>query len=653
VRNISIQAPRGDIVDRDGRVIVRSQVGTAVQVQPNKLPEAERELAVTYGSQLAAFERSRNAIDARRTRQLQAVDGRTRKRRVAQRAEIRAAYKKERRALKLPPVPDMPAGQPDLERRYARLGKVLAMSSSRIHREVVRQLALTPYSSVTLKTAVPASVRNYILEREEQFPGVTVEKIYLRHYPYHELAAQLFGTVGEVSPQELRQKHFRGTHQGEVIGKSGIEYEYDRYLRGEDGALRVQVDAFGRPKGTGQRSEPVQGDQLRLALDLPLQKAGQVALSRVRRDVQGTAGAFVALDPRNGEVLAMGSDPSFDPNEFAKPISQARYKELSSGISAPLYNRAIGGAYPTGSTFKLITALAGLSTGLISPASTITDTGCVKIGEMPRCNAKKAAYGTVDLRRAVKVSSDVYFYLLGLQLDPKPKQPLQTWARRLSLGHRTGIDLPGELKGTVPDRKWRRDRGKAELDCRKQRKVASCGLSDMRPWSAGDNVNLAIGQGDVQATPLQMATAYASLANGGKVIKPHLGQRVEDAKGRMLQRIDSRTTRRFRLPSGAEAIRDGLHQATQEGGTSGAVFAGWPQDKYPVFGKTGTAQRPPFADQSWYVCYVPDKNRPIVIAVTVEQGGFGADTAAPVARYMLGQWFNQPKKLIAGVAKTE
>jgi penicillin-binding protein 2 len=548
----------------------------------------------------------------------------------------------------------MPAGQRELDALYRRLGRVLNLSSGRIHREVVRQLALTPYSSITLKTAVPRSVRNYILERQEQFPGVSVEKIYLRKYPHRELAAQLFGTVGEISPQELRQKHFRGTHQGEVIGKSGIEYEYDKYLRGEDGALRVQVDAFGRPKGNGRRSEPQQGDQLRLAVDLELQKAGQSALSRVRREVQGTAGAFVAMDPRNGEVLAMGSDPSFDPNEFAKPISQARYKELSSGISAPLYNRAIGGAYPTGSTFKIVTAMAGLATGLINPASVINDSGCVKIGEMERCNAKKAAYGAVDLRRAIKVSSDIYFYLLGQGLDPKPKQPLQSWAKRLSFGHRTGIDLPGELKGTIPDRKWREQRGKDELDCRKERKVSSCGISDMRPWSTGDNVNLAVGQGDIQATPLQMATAYAALANGGKVVKPHLGQQVEDAKGRILQRIENSRKRKVNLPPGADAIRDGLHQATLEGGTSGPVFAGWPQDKFPVFGKTGTAQRPPFADQSWYVCYVPDKKKPIVIAVTVEQGGFGADTAAPVAHWMLGKWFGvKIDKLMSGAAKTE
>jgi penicillin-binding protein 2 len=210
----------------------------------------------------------------------------------------------------------------------------------------------------------------------------------------------------------------------------------------------------------------------------------------------------------------------------------------------------------------------------------------------------------------------------------------------------------------VPDRAWRAEVGERERRCRKRRKIpltsfAGCGISDMRPWTVGDNVNLAVGQGDLQATPLQMAVAYAAIANGGRVVRPHLGVAVEDANGREIQKIDPGTARRVRLdPGGREAIMAGLHAATTGDGTSADVFRDWNQDAFPVFGKTGTAERPGHGDQSWYVCFVPNASRPIALAVTVEDGGFGAEAAAPVARVMLAQWFNQKKTFIAGKSRT-
>jgi penicillin-binding protein 2 len=297
---------------------------------------------------------------------------------------------------------------------------------------------------------------------------------------------------------------------------------------------------------------------------------------------------------------------------------------------------------------------------VITPGTAVTDNACVRIGEQERCNAGHKAYGTVDLRRALQVSSDVYFYMLGASLNPLKGQPLQKWARRLGLGRLTGVDLPAEGQGTVPDRAWRAGRAEVELKCRKKRKIpvsanvyaaaaAGCGISDMRPWSLGDNVNLAIGQGDVQASPLQMATVYSALETGGKIPRPHLGMEVEDANGRVLQTIEQPPGRQVSIPPDALApVRDGLHLATQGDGTSGFDFQGWNQARFPVYGKTGTAQTGK-GDQAWYVCYVPDPVRPIVIAVTVEQGGFGAEAAAPVARWMLGQWFGQ-KKVWPGMA---
>jgi len=213
-----------------------------------------------------------------------------------------------------------------------------------------------------------------------------------------------------------------------------------------------------------------------------------------------------------------------------------------------VFNRAISGAYPTGSIFKPITALAGLATGAITPSTVVNDTGCITIGrnKEKRCNAKSEVLGPVDLRAALSKSSDIYFYKLGLKLNYQPGQPLQKWARRLGLDHTTGIDVPGEFGGLVPDRAWRNSINAAEAKCRKK-KHHPCGIADgtNRPWSEGDEVNLATGQGDLQATPLQMATAYAALENGGRVVRPHLGVAVEDANGRQLQRIESGTSKKI------------------------------------------------------------------------------------------------------------
>jgi penicillin-binding protein 2 len=356
-------------------------------------------------------------------------------------------------------------------------------------------------------------------------------------------------------------------------------------------------------------------------------------------------------------VLAMGSYPSFDPSVFARPLSTSTYKSLiSASNGAPLINRAIEGAYPTGSTFKPITAMAALSTGVVTPGEVINDSGCIQVGEAQRCNAGHEANGAVDLTQAIKVSSDVYFYTMGMRLNPLSGQPLQRWAYRLGLGHRTKLDLPSEASGTIPDAAWRAKRGQLEEQCERKHHVPSCGISDKRPWSMGDEVNLAIGQGDLQASPLQMAVLYSSIENGGKIVRPHLGEEIDDSQGRLIQKIDPPASRRVHMDGTfLDDIRLGLHEAaSQSGGTSADVWssAKWPQNRYPVFGKTGTAQRVGQNDQSWYICYVPDPSRPIVVAMTIEQGGFGASAAAPAAASMIAHWFGVKAHFSAGSSKT-
>jgi penicillin-binding protein 2 len=562
VREIKVQAPRGEIVDREGRVLVRNRVGYAVKVTPASLPEG-----------------------------------------LAERREL-----------------------------YARLGKVLAMRPRRIERRVEKQLDALPFATATVKTDVPEPLFAYLLERQEEFPGVTIERVFLRQYPHHEVGAHLFGTVGEVTAEQLDTERYRGVDMGDRVGQSGIEAAYDRFLRGRNGATRVQVDALGNLSRELATRQPRQGRQLRLSVDLDVQRVGQEALA------SGTgAGAFAVMDVRNGEMLALGSQPSFDPNIFAKAVRQSDYKRLNSeAYGKPLFNRGIQGGYPTGSTFKLITATAALESGLITPDTVLFDGGSLTIGNIVFKNAGGAAYGALALRQALTVSSDVFFYQLGRDMDGRGDGlALQRWARRLGIGRLTGIDLPAEEPGHVPTPRWRN---------RLFRKK----LTD-RPWSVGDNVNLSVGQGDLAANPLQMAVAYSTIANGGRVLRPRLGMRIEDSAGRALQQLEAPTARRLKIDASfRQAIMEGLHgAASAPGGTSTEVFVGFP---IPVAGKTGTAEKGlGREDQSWYVALAPYPDPKYVVAVTDEAGGFGAETAAPMARRILAELFDVgERRLVEG-----
>ena len=335
-RDIRIPAPRGKIVDRNGSLLVDNRPANVVQLEPHRLPESVGTAAAEWGQGMT--QRSRRPKG------------------------------KRGEPVPIPPIPS------ELRVRYRRLGRVLGMRPTTIHQRVIEQLAVVPYSAVTIRSDVPRSVLAYISERKDDFPGVLIEEAYLRSYPRDDLAAQLLGYVGEISPQELKLRRNDGVEQGTIIGKAGIEYTYDRYLRGVDGAKVLRVDANGAFRGElPRRREPVPGRQLRLSLDLGLQRAGQDAMRAIGG---GRPGAFIAMNPKNGQVYAMGSLPTFDPSVFAKPIPQSRYEQLNSEANgAPLYNRAIGGLYPTGSTFKPITALAGMDKGIITPDTVINDGG--------------------------------------------------------------------------------------------------------------------------------------------------------------------------------------------------------------------------------------------------------------------------------------
>jgi penicillin-binding protein 2 len=526
----------------------------------------------------------------------------------------------------------LPRDRVERSRLIRRLGGTLGLSPQSVRRKIRREVRELPYSPVTLKTDVGLRTVFYLQENQRRFRGVEVRRVFLRRYPLEAIGAHLFGTTGEVTKEQLEQSRYAGVALGDRVGQSGIEYAYDRYLRGRNGASRVQVDAVGRPKGELSVRTPTAGGQLRLSIDLAVQKAGQKALQGF-----GLPGAFVAMDPRTGEVLGLGSNPSFDPNVFAKGVRRSTYKRLTSAANgAPLANRAIQGLYPTGSTFKLITATGAIESGLITPSTVLFDGGSLTVGGLAFKNAGGTAHGALALPRALQVSSDVFFYRLGLMADQKGGNIIQKWARRLGIGRPTGIDLPGEVRGLVPSPAWRNRLFRNKLT--------------ERPWTPGDNINLAVGQGDLQANPLQLAVAYSAIANGGHVVTPHIGLRVEDSQGSVIQEIQPGSQRNLKISGQTRsAILSGLRAAANDpGGTSTAVFEGFP---ITVAGKTGTAERGAQGDQSWYAAVAPHGADPrIVVAVTVERGGFGAEAAAPAARRILAAHFGIKGKKAIGRA---
>jgi penicillin-binding protein 2 len=563
IREIRVQAPRGDILDRNGKVLVANRTELAVQVSPQ----------------------------------------------------------------------DLPAPGPDRSRELHLLSTVTGMSMQEIRKELQSGSRAAPGGPIILKKGLGVDKVYYLRENQSSFPGVSVERVFSREYKDGDVAAHLFGNVGEVTAEQLKEPRYSGLRQGDLVGQSGIEYEYDRFLRGKPGTDRIQVDALGRP--TEQlRGRPAQtGDDISLTIDSSLQSYAEGAL-----DSFGLPGAFVAMNVHDGEILAMGSAPTFDPSIFTHPISQSEYRSLTSQqTDAPLANRAIQGLYPTGSTFKPITATAALQDHLISPNTIFNDTGSLRLdANLTLHNAGKAVYGPLNMTDALKVSSDIYFYNLGLKAKAsKGHGQIQDWARQYGLGEKTGIDLPAEVDGLIPTPAWR-NRLYAEH------------LTD-RPWSVGDNVNLAVGQGDLEADPLQMAVAYAALGNGGTVVTPHLGNQVESVTGKVLEEIRPAPRRHIDIaPTTRDTIMTGLTRAAMEpGGTSYPVFGHFP---FAVAGKTGTAQRPNQADQSWYIVLAPAKNPQIVVAVTIERGGFGVDTAAPVAARILEHYFHKPITATAGTS---
>lgn len=528
----------------------------------------------------------------------------------------------------------------------ARLAPILGATVEDLDQRLKDRRA-SPYAPVPVAEDVPEETMVLLRERAAEFPGVLADRLPRRVYPNGTLAAHLLGYVGEVNGDELEARG-DAYAPGDDIGKAGVERVYDTDLRGVAGSSRVEVDSDGRPVGVLERDEPVTGSDVVLSLDLDVQRVAEQALAQGLEAARGRnfgdssqplvadAGAVVVLDLVEGGVVAMASYPTFDPNALADGVDAAEARSLfDEGAGAPFTNRATQGQYAPGSTWKLVTAIAGVDRGLVAPETVVNDEGVFVIPEcVGRCqfqNAGRNRYGLVDLPRALAVSSDVYFYELGADLWVRRKElgesALQDTAKQLGFGAKTGISLPSEAAGRVPTPASRRKLFEEHPD------VYVTG-----DWFTGDNVNLAIGQGELTVTPLQLASVYGAFATGNR-FSWNVATGVQPSDGGPPKKIAPRSMGRLEVAARTrEAVLAGLRRAlTDDRGTATAAFAGFPLDRYPVAGKTGTAQAMPKQDTALFVAFAPADAPRYAVAVVMEQGGYGATTAAPVARRVLGE----------------
>ncbi|MBI3975679.1 MAG: penicillin-binding protein 2, partial [Armatimonadetes bacterium] len=389
------------------------------------------------------------------------------------------------------------------ERVLPRLAAILQMPEGEIHDRIARARS-RPFEPVRLRRDAPKAVVAMVEENRLDLPGVIIEVEPARHYLYGPLAAHALGHLGEISPTELAA--WTGYRMGDLVGKGGVERVYDRALRGQDGRLRVEVDARGRPLRVLGREPSRPGRSIVLAIDLDIQRAAEAALG-------DRAGAVVVLDPRTGEVLALASHPAYDPNAFAAGISARQWAHLTGDRGLPLLNRAVEGTYEPGSVFKIVTAAAALTRGTATRATRIHCPGVFRLGGWVFHDLK--AHGTVDFVTGVAKSCNVFFWTLGHRTGGDAMAEV---ARAMGLGERTGIDLPAEAAGLIPSSAW------------KQRILGE-------PWYPGDNLNMAIGQGWVNVTPLQIARMAAAVGNGGTLVRPHLVREVIDPESRRTERV--------------------------------------------------------------------------------------------------------------------
>ena len=574
VRTVRIDAPRGNILDREGRVIASTRPAFDVEIIPSELRDADRV--------------------------------------------------------------------------YSALGQLLDEEASQVRDSVGKPHGRARFQPISVLSDVSFEQLARVETHRFALPGVVTEVRPQRQYEDGDLAGHLLGTLGEIRLEQLDKTSFEDYSAGEIVGQSGLEAVLENVLRGTDGGRNVVVNVAGREVERLDEVEPVPGNTAILTLDLDLQREAVAAYrsepapgapAPTAREAESPppekTGALVALDPRTGDVLALVSRPSFDPNDFADGVPPETWRALTRDERRPLQNRAISGQYPPGSTYKPLLAAAALESGVINPQTHFFCPGSFALGRRVYKCWRKEGHGSVDVHEALVRSCDVFFYQTGLKLGV---DRIADFGHALTFGRLTGIPLPEEKPGLIPTEAW------------KQRRFGE-------PWMAGETVSASIGQGFDLVTPLQLAVAYGALATG-VVMKPRLVLRVEKPDGSLLEETQPELDSRLPISEANLAIvRKGLAGVVNEpGGTGGrARLPG-----ITVAGKTGTAQviqlehyegvdesRIPmrYRDHAWFVCFAPAEAPEIVVAVLNEHAGHGGSAAAPIAQRVLAKYFEKQGRL--------
>ncbi|WP_037592037.1 penicillin-binding protein 2 [Sporomusa ovata] len=500
------------------------------------------------------------------------------------------------------------------------LSKTLDMKVEEIRAKINRHTGFS-FAPVRLKSDVDPETIIKIEENRSEFPEVVIKVQPVRKYIYQDFAAHVFGYVGEISEAELKKKKAEGYKAGDIVGKFGLEKVYDKYIRGRVGAERIEVDANGQPIQVLDERQPIPGNNLILTLDYSIQRAAEKAIDERLRYLQSKqhrlkakAAAAVVMNPKTGEILAMVSRPAFNPNLFNGGISEKDWDLLIGNPFNPLENRAISGEYPPGSVFKIITGTVALELGKVTTEEKILDTG--KHWLIPKGNAGGEALGWIDFKEALSKSDNVYFYEMGNRVGI---DNLEKYARLYGLGVTTGIELQGEAKGLVANRRYKEE-------------MYEDG------WYLSETFDAAIGQGFQLVTPLQMAMVMGEVANGGYRYRPFLVSKILSPAGKTIEEFLPEQTGRITISSPTLAvIRNALHEVALPGGTAAHTFQGFPVS---IAGKTGTAENPQGDDHGWFVAYAPFEDPQVVVAVLVEHGGYGSQSAAPIAKDILAAVFH-------------
>jgi penicillin-binding protein 2 len=506
-----------------------------------------------------------------------------------------------------------------LEDTIGKLAECTNMPQEEIQEKIANNKSMSPYKTIVLKQDIDRNLLAAIEVNKFDLPGIIIDVRIRRHYIRGKSSAHLIGYLGEISPRELESGLYPEYNSGELIGKFGVEKSYEKFLRGKRGGRQVEVNVNGQIVRVLNTVEAQPGNNTYLTIDRLLQEKAEKLL-------EDRVGAVVAMDPNTGQILALANSPSFDPNEFVSGLSHQQWQEIISNPFRAMENKAIQAEYPPASTYKIVTAIAGLEEGVIDEKTKMVCPGFYHFGDREFRCWKKGGHGTVNVFKAVAESCDVFFYQVGAKLGV---DKIAWYAKACGLGRMSGIDLDHEARGLIPTAAWKKQR---------------TGIS----WQRGETLSVAIGQGYNLTTPLQMLVLTSAVANGGIIYKPQILKRVETANGEILFENEKQIAGKLPVSrKNLEIVRKGLWEVVNS--NRGTARTSRLKTEH-MSGKTGTAQvvgrkknesrkesekARQFKDHAWFVAYAPSENPKIATAIIVEHGEGGSSTAAPIAQQLI------------------